>query len=320
MEPAGSESSPLRESWTNVGPFPPRLFLECALVLYWLTWAYQAQCSDATLLNFCRLNSLHFKHLSLASLCSCQYVKLPCAALMSDTQRGPLKDPLIVPLKEKCLLVSLPCVPGWMVVLSFYCMPNTVWENSIFLCFYIQIHPFPSKDGKSAPVIMQTVRMHCWKGKLRFYQTDFRRIKVVLSTELELFTSLSPLVLKQDKSLSLASAGTELILGYCLPETLIHWLVFTCFKKEDTLVKVSCCRHWFLHLEGLKDVEMFLECGHVSHLNGNSFFPWLSVRGVLDLPRCGCQGFYFEEGWLMCFYIMQLRLPLKRGAWTKAKG
>ncbi len=89
MKSAGSESSPSWESWTKVRPFPPGLFLKCALVLYWLTWVYQVQFTDATLLNFWRLNSLHFKHLSLASICSCQYVKLPCAALMSDTQRIP---------------------------------------------------------------------------------------------------------------------------------------------------------------------------------------------------------------------------------------
>lgn len=105
----------LDQRWT----FSPWFFLKCALVLYWLTWAYQVQFTGATLLNFWRLNSLHFKHLSLASICGCQYVKLLCAALMSDTQRGPLKDPLMVPLKEKCLLVLLPCAPGWMAVLSF---------------------------------------------------------------------------------------------------------------------------------------------------------------------------------------------------------
>lgn len=88
----------------------PQFFLKCALQLCWLTWAYKVQFTEVTLLDFWRLNSLNFKHLSLASICSCQYLKLPSAALMPDTQRGPLKDSLMVPLNKKCLFVLLPCI------------------------------------------------------------------------------------------------------------------------------------------------------------------------------------------------------------------
>lgn len=52
-------------------------------------------------------------------------------------------------------------------------------------------------------------------------------MNVALNNKFELYLRLSLFELKQDKSLSQASAGIELILDYCLPAKLIHRLVFT---------------------------------------------------------------------------------------------
>lgn len=100
----------------------PRLFLKCALVLRWLALAYQVQFAQVTLW-FLAHKLITFQYLSLPSICSCQYVKLLHIALISDVQRGPLRDPLIVLLNEKCLVcvVTLcPCVNGCAVMVVYH--------------------------------------------------------------------------------------------------------------------------------------------------------------------------------------------------------
>lgn len=55
-----------------------------------------------------------------------------------------------------------------------------------------------------------------------------------LCITLEFVLLLSHLYQSETRAKSQASACAELILGYCLPEKLIHWLVFTHSEQKDS--------------------------------------------------------------------------------------